>query len=353
MPQLFVRQPCSPRLALKRAPTKHPTPNGVPAWPGDTREIAQGEDCSGEDVKFAPDGSIWALVNTIKNGFARWQLWHLDAHGSPLAPTPQVGSLTHLGRGLDVNEAGDVLLCGTWPGAGDDEDAWVRYQPVGNEGWTVPWDYVNPLDPETHKFSERTQDCAFVHDRIVVVGDAWGPHEKHNNVPDELSRGFVVEFGLAGTELASIVNPSTLAWHSSNRAVAPDDDGGYVVAGHNCAAMVTPCPNTEGVLRWFSVGATQVQMQAVTATRYVYDVTHSPAGYAVLAAQATKGEQGFLVQGWSRGTFEPLLEYKAIKTKFQVATSIAVDRFGFIIAGGYFQEADDTLVAGVVKLHPY
>lgn len=324
---------------------------GAPVWFGDTRVIAKGEDCVGEDVKFAPDGTIWALVNVYANTFPRWQLWHLDGEGVPLVEPQEVGNLGEKGRGLDVNAAGDVLLCGTQP-AIDDDDLWVRFSPAGGVPWTMHWDYVSPEFPnEDHWYSERTNDCAFVEDRIVVVGEAWGPHDNKNDAQKQ-SRGFAVEFSLSAKPLAEVVNPPLLAWHSGHQAVAPDGEGGYVAVGYNCEAMITPCNATEGALRWFSLDATQVQVESVPAARRVEDVARSPAGYVVVAASPPQPKQGLLVQGWSKGASDPLWQYQADTTSVQVATGLAVDAVGFIAAGGYLLEPDDTLVAGVVKLHP-
>lgn len=325
--------------------------DGVAVWFGGSRWIAQGEDCVGEDAKFAPDGTIWVLVNVYKNALGRWQLWHLDEEGLPLGQTPQVGSLTHMGRGLDVDADGNLLLCGTKP-AMEDDDAWVRYQPGGDGSWTMSWDYPDPNNQgQLHHFSERARDCAFVEDRIVVVGEASGKHQKGDQFSQ--NRGFAVEFSLAAVKLAEVVNPAALAWHSGHHAVAPDGKGGYVAVGYNCAAMVTPCNDTRGALRWFTFGATEVKMQSATDTRRLHDVARSPAGYAVVAAQGLQSDHGFLVQGWSSTSFNPVLNYQGDKTKLQLATSIAADRVGFILAGGAYQEADDSLVAGVVKVNPY
>jgi hypothetical protein len=326
--------------------------NGVSVWIGEARWIAPFEDCVGEDVKFAPDGTIWVLVNVYKDGFGRWQLWHLDADGMPIGQTPEVGSLTHIGRGLDVNEAGDVVLCGTKPAMNNLDDAWVRLLPAASEPWTKTWDYVDPVEQQEHKFSERTQDCAFVDERILVVGEAWGRHVKELDNQFQ-NRGFVLELSFAMATLAERVNSGTPAWHSGHKAVASDGVGGYVAVGYNCAAMVTPCNDNEGALRWFSLGATQVKMQPAVKARVLNDVALSQSGYAVVAAQALQQDHGFLVQGWSSDAPTPVLEYQGDKTKLQVATGIAPDPVGFVFAGGYFQEADDTLVAGVAKLHPY
>lgn len=322
---------------------------GKKLWAGDGYQVAPG-DCVGEAVKFAPDRTIWALVNVYENGFPRWQLWHLGADGLPLGP-PEVGGLTHVGRGLDVNADGDVLLCGMAPATKDDDDAWVRLLPATAKPWTETWDYVDPIEEEEHWFNERTKDCAFVEDRIVVVGEAWGKH--HNGGLESQNRGFVVEFSPAAVRLAEVVNPPAFAWHSSHQAVAPDGKGGYVAVGYNCEPMTTPCNNTRGALRWFSLGATEVKMQPVTNADVLNDVALSPAGYAVVAGVALQIDQGFLVQAWSSDSSEPVLHYQSMQTQLQVATGIATDPVGFIVAGGYYQEADDSLAAGVAMVHPY
>jgi hypothetical protein len=109
-----------------------------PVWPQDAVALAAGVSCIGEDIEVAPDGTIWALVNTFVQGAWRWELWHVDAEGIPLDLEPQVGSPKHRGAGLDVSAAGEVLVCGTRPGSFDTDDTWVRYQPAVGVGWTVP-----------------------------------------------------------------------------------------------------------------------------------------------------------------------------------------------------------------------
>jgi hypothetical protein len=52
----------------------------------------------------------------------------------------------------------------------------------------------------TEEFDERTKDCAFVEDRIVVVGEVFGQHDQNKLRPNS-SRGFVVEFGINGVNL--------------------------------------------------------------------------------------------------------------------------------------------------------
>jgi hypothetical protein len=47
------------------------------------------------------------------------------------------------------------------------------------DGWTVPWVYV--VESPAELFDERTKDCAFVEDRIVVVGEAFGKHVQNDD----------------------------------------------------------------------------------------------------------------------------------------------------------------------------
>jgi len=345
--ELFTRptptgQECHLRRRLKK--------DGAPAWPEETRWLAPGEDCVGEDLKIAPDGTIFVLVNVFKNSVGRWELHHLDEKGHPLGPVTEVGQAEQLGRGLDVNAAGDVLLCGTQPTA-QSLDAWVRLIPSAGLPWIQSYDYLDPDTMKPDKFEERTQDCAFVGDRLVVVGGAWGKHEK--NFPDGQLRGFALELGLSNAVLEFVVNSAEAGWHSDHAALARDGDGGYITAGHRCATMVTPCTTTEGRVGWFELGGKQTHAHVVANARRLHDVARSPGGYAVVAGERTPLDSGFLVQAWPSDSVNAIFDYKPLTTPLQAARSVTVSEVGFIYAGGYFKEIDDTLRAGVAMLHPY
>lgn len=319
---------------------------GDPVWPHDAVALAPGVSCGGEDIEVAPDGTIWALANTVVAGVNRWQLFHLDPDGVEL-DAPQVGDFQEFGRGLDVNAAGDLLLCGVRPGLLL-PDAWVRLSLSAGKGWTVPWVYqVEGVD---QPFDERTRDCAFVEDRIVVVGEVFGTHDKLN--PGKLSRGSVVEFGLNAAKLSEAVATDEPTLQSGYEAVAPDGDGGYVAVGYTCDVNVTPCTPTQGIVTWFSPGASLTWAQPVTAAATVWGVAASPSGGVVVAAEALIKGKGFLAQAWAPGKGEPSWEYQGTLSTLQVATGIAVGPFGYISVGGFFLDGD-TLAAGVVTLHPY
>lgn len=317
---------------------------GDAVWPQDTVELAAGVYCVGEDIKVAPDGTLWALVNTQEADIWRWQLFHLDVEGN-LLDTPEVSDGNEMGRGLDVNEDGDVLLCGTWPGF-DLPNAWIKLSPVIGTGWTVPWVY----EFGNGSFDERTKDCAFVADRIVVVGEAFGWHD-----PDQFwqtSRGFVAELGMNSAKLAQDVAPVVPAFQSGYEAVAPDGAGGYVAVGYTCDAEMVPCSPKVGVAKWFSLDANMTWEQPNASATTVWDVAASPTGGVVVAAQALDNAQGFLVQAWGSGLVNPSWEYQGVLSDYQIATGVAVDPYGYIAAGGYYL-ADNILAAGVVRLHPY
>ncbi|HEY0136288.1 MAG TPA: hypothetical protein VGB85_19520, partial [Nannocystis sp.] len=191
---------------------------GEPAWPQDAVALAAGVSCAGEDIEVALDGTIWALTNTVVDEVNRWQLFHLDSDGM-LLDAPKVGDFQEFGRGLDMNAAGDLLLCGTRPGLLL-PDAWVRLSLSAGKGWTVPWVYK--LEGADQEFDERTRDCAFVEDRIVVVGEVFGKHDELD--PWKLSRGSVVEFGTNGAKLSEAVAADEPTLQSGYEAVAPDGD---------------------------------------------------------------------------------------------------------------------------------
>jgi len=321
--------------------------HGQAVWPDDARAIAGGEDCVGEDIKVAPDGTVWALVNTYEDGVGRWQLWHLDDEAMPVE-VAEVGSAEHLGEGLDVNAAGDVLLCGTRPGSLTVDDAWVRVERAAGGAWTEAWDYAPFGLP--HDIAERTRDCAFVENRVVVVGEVFGKLDKMEF--KQQARGFVLELASNGELLTGVIASINPAWQSSNEAVAPDGAGGYAVVGSRCNAKDVPCVATEGVVRWFSLGGVQTSEAQVSKSRSAYDVAFNPAGNIVVAAQSVKKEQGMLVQEWVPGEVNVLWSYQGAPTTMQVATGVAVGPYGFVYAVGYYLEANDVLASGVVQLNP-
>jgi len=321
---------------------------GKVLWADDARPIAAGVTCEGQDLKVAPDGTLWVLVNTFVQNAWRWELWHVDAGGALLELEPQVGSAKHRGAGLDVSAVGELLVCGTRPGSFDTDDTWVRYQPTVGAGWTVPW--VFKIDGEDAQADERTKDCAFVEDRIVVVGEAFG-----TTVQNDIkwyARGFVLELGRDSIKQAETITTTGPGWQSSHDAVAPDGSGGYVTVGYGCDSKDVPCAPTQGVVRWFSLGGTEIWNELVKETQKLVDVALSPGGYVVVAAQATKQATGILVQAWKVGKGTPLWEYQGAPSAMQMASGVAVGPYASVYSVGFYLEANNVLASGVVQLHP-
>ncbi len=322
---------------------------GTVLWADDARPIAANVTCEGEDLKVAPDGTLWVLVNTYVQNAWRWELWHVDAEGAPLGPKPQVGSPKHRGAGLDVSAAGEVLVCGTRPGVLGVDDAWVRYQPTMGDGWTVPWDYVPPqLQPNF--VDERVKDCAFVEDRIVVVGEAFGILSQNDD--DPYARGFVLELGRNSIKQAETITTTGPGWQSGHEAVAPDGSGGYVTVGYSCDPKVVPCAPKQGAVRSFSLGGSEIWTAPVKEARSIVDVVLSPGGHVVVAAQATNQATGILVQAWKVGQGTPLWKYQGAPSAMQLASGVAVSTYGSVYGVGFYLEANNVLASGVVKLHP-
>ena len=322
---------------------------GTVLWADDARPIAAGVTCEGQDLKVAPDGTLWVLVNTYVQNAWRWELWHVDAEGTPLGPKAQVGSPKHRGAGLDVSAAGEVLVCGTRPGLLQADDAWVRYQPTVGDGWTVPWDYVTP-ELQPNFVDERVKDCAFVEDRVVVVGEAFGKTVQND---DKLyARGFVLELGRDATKQAETITTTGPGWQSGHEAVAPDGSGGYVTGGYSCVPKVVPCAPTDGVVRWFSLGGTEIWTEPVDKAQKLVDVALSSGGYVVVAAQAKEQATGILVQAWKVGKGTPLWKYQGAPSAMQMASGVAVGPYASVYGVGLYLEANNVLASGVVKLHP-
>lgn len=329
--------------ATARCHVRRRSAAGVPVWPQDTVQLTADVYCFGEDIKVAPDGTLWVLVNTLTVNILRWQIFHLDADGALIDEMPEVSDLNETGRGLDVNSEGEILLCGERP-AVQGIDAWVRLRPPVGDSWTVPWIYTY----DNKDFDERTKDCAFVEDRIVVVGEVYG---KHENIPGLLSRGFVAEYGQNGVKFENAVASAEPAQQSGYHAVTPDGNGGYVVGGYTCDMAMVPCTPTTGALRRFTLGASMGWEQPNGAAVMVWDIARSPAGYVVVAAQAHADKQGFLVQGWSLDQGMPMWSYQGTPSDLQVATGIALSPFAAVFVGGFYLE-NGIQAAGVVKLHP-
>jgi hypothetical protein len=320
---------------------------GNSVWPGDTRVLAPGPDCVGEDVKVAPDGTVWVLVNTWNDGIKRWRLFHLGSDGVELDVGSDVGDVHEVAGGLDVNADGDVLLCGTRPATMQDDDAWIRLVPAFGDPWTRDWDYP-PLPNKKHTINEKAKDCAFVEDRIVVVGEAFGFLDLNLNIAQD--RGFVLELTRSGVELAAAVSPPSPAWQSGHDAVAPDGSG-YVTVGDICDKQDVPCAPNQGIVRWFALGGTLEWEVPVPAAVTVVDVATSPAGYVVVAARGVDQTKGFLMQAWSDGDAKSTWDYQGAPSVLQAANGIAVGPWAHVFVVGFYLDAD-VLASGVVKLHP-
>jgi hypothetical protein len=206
----------------------------------------------------------------------------------------------NLGYGLDVNAAGDLLLCGTRPGFLV-PDAWVRLTPSVGKGWTVPWVY------KIGQERIRRADKGLCVRRGSHRGRGRGVRQARPERARKVSRGFVVEFGVNGAKLSEAVATASPAWQSGYEAVAPDGDGGYVAVGYTCDAKVTPCTPTRGVVNVVLAGGVMTWGQPVTTAATVWGVAASPSGGVVVAAEALIKGKGFLAQAWAPGKGDALM----------------------------------------------
>jgi hypothetical protein len=206
---------------------------------------------------------------------------------------------------------------------------------------------VNGKDAQA---DERARDCGFVEDRIVVVGEAFGKTVQSDD--DWYARGFVLELGRDSIKQAETITTTGPGWQSGHEAVAPDGSGGYVTVGYSCDPKVVPCAPTQGVVRWFSLGGTEIWTEPVEEAQRIVDVALSPGGYVVVAAQATKQATGILVQAWKIGKGTPLWGYQGAPSAMQMASGVAVGPYASVYSVGFYLEANNVLASGVVQLHP-
>jgi hypothetical protein len=225
--------------------------------------------CGGEDIKVAPDGTLWVLVNTFVQNAWRWELWHVDAEGSCWTRRRSV-SPKHRGAGLDVSAAATCWCAGRGRA--------LRY-PTHGSGTSPRWATAGRCRGCTQVVQDEleamsaTRDCAFVEDRIVVVGEAFGKTVQND---DKGARGFVLELGRNSRKQAETIT-TTPGWQSGHEAVAPDGSGGYVAVGYSCDAKVVPCAPTQGVVRWFSLGGTEIWTEPVEEAQKLWTWRSAPA----------------------------------------------------------------------------
>lgn len=234
--------------------------------------------CEVVDLAVTGGGRVYVLMQRELAGTTRWWLAEKSTWDGALADV-RWGPPGARARALALAGDGSLAVCGEWPTGFGDVDAFVEwYAPL--HAWSSRTFDHAVVPGEAHGFDDVARDCAFVGDRVVAVGDVVGEHA--DELPGAHRRDLVIEIepatGAAAVDVAG-PSPGTLA-HSSTRAVAADDAGGYVTAGYVCEDICEPWPR----VRRYALGVAPLDeyypegdLLAPTA------IAWSPAGYAVVA----------------------------------------------------------------------
>jgi hypothetical protein len=324
------------------------TPNGSPrcylrrrdkggAWilDADVVELLPDVDCSAIDLKIGDDGVMHVLVNRAGNDGMRWWLARLAVWGA-VPEHVGIGSKGETAVALALHPSGKAAACGFAPSLAPepDDDAMAWSFGRGLPGETQMLDYrPDPNNDGPHKFSERTRDCVFAGDSLVLVGEVFGKHGKDQLDPLR-DRLFILH---ADADAWIVAPPGVKTTQSGAQAVDVDDLGRLVIAGYACDDA---CAAPEGELRVYDGGelADLVPLGLFPTKQFaVQDLAWSPAGYAVVATGGPKGnEAAFSVRAFAPMKVEPAWTYvRKDDGVLHMAFAVAIGEYGEVYAGGF------------------
>lgn len=289
--------------------------------------------CTATDLTVNPEtGTLHVLVDRKGDDGVRWWLAEIPSWGKG-AKQIGVGSIGDKALAL-ARHPDMVAVCGAKKVATDDAlDAFAVLVRPGQDGDERPFDYA-PTDAQKHTFTETISDCSFVDDTLVMVGQAWGRHDKQEKVKRD--RLALLEYDvLADAEKWTVAGP-TLGLQSRALTLAIDDQKRYHVVGSHCLDVCEP----DGDLWGFLPGGmlfthTPLGLLGSDAVG-PHDIAWSPAGYLVIAAGEAQGQSYvFKVQAFAPENPVPLWTFTPKDMQgLQIAFAVAVDKYGKICAGG-------------------
>ena len=313
-----------PRCYLRRRDKK-----GVP---NDIAFILEGNDCTAVDMQVDDKGALFVLVHRKGGDGLRWWYGRISGWGKGAIPfgTGEVGETA---VALAHHPSGKVAVCGYAPTPFVDVDAMVQiFEPEVQGGSKLMFDYW-PVDKELHIFYERSRDCVFTGDTLVLVGEAYGSHAIEIVKRERL---FILRLTDWGKSAVWAVAPEGVRTQSGAQAVDVDGENRLVVAGYTCDDACQP----EGDLRIYDSVSDlkwQVSLGAFKSKELVTkDLAWSPAGYAVVATGGLKdAESLFTVRAFGESQVAPLwtFTHKDIN-QLNVALALAIGQYGEVYAGG-------------------
>ncbi|MCY0994808.1 hypothetical protein OV203_47215 [Nannocystis sp. ILAH1] len=290
--------------------------------------------CTAVDIET--HGETIDLLVTVTGGDGpRWRLATM-AWGQALTVL-RTGEKNEVAHALARDTKGKRrLVCGTGPSSAPlmdsiDGRVWTLNEP------TVELDYRPPLK-DAHMFDETVADCVFRGDQLVLVGEVVGKHEGDPLDPKR-KRPFVLEIDSQGEPhwIVPGLGPGKTTQGGAT-VLTIDDQGRAIVGLYTCGDTC----DAEPELRLYEPGgdiAWQVTLPAGVSVPF--DVTWSPAGYAVIAgAYGTGWSTQFLLQAYVPGTYGPAWTFAkgkqaALHIAFAVVAAPGVVVGAGLGAGGY------------------
>ena len=290
------------------------------------------EECQAIDL--AVDGeALYLLVSMMGGDGPHWRVANAEWGEEPTFL--RTGAKDEKAYALARSPSGRTVICGTAPSTGMMDDivdgrVWSLF------GATSELDYLG-LKQLPHQFDETLRDCAFVGERLIVVGDVYGRHEQGQNPqPPKRARPLLLELdGEDGPAWhVAGLGPGNITQGSISE-LAIDAEGRYVTGLHTCGDTCTP----QGEVRIYEPGGNLWWQVTLGATIFPpRDIVWSPAGYLVIASAEAAGNWSskFVLQAFvpEAGKYEPVWSFaKAEMANLHLASAIAVGP-GVVVGGG-------------------
>lgn len=302
------------------------------AWSqSDVVQLFPGQICNAIDLVVDAQGVLSVLVNLEVGDGMRWRLARSPAWGAE-PENRGFGLEKETAVALALHPSGEVAACGFGEASAVDEDAVAWIFPPHLPGVARAFDYL-PNNAEPHVFSERTRDCLFVGDTLVLVGEA---HGKHGNEDEPRDRLFIVRADVDAQSATWHVAPPIDKAQSGGQAAAVDDQGRLMIGAFVCDDTCQP----EGELRIYDDADSLVYLAPLgnfsTTDFAVRDLAWSPAGYAVVVTGGLKGnDSAFTVRGFDPMKIEPVWTFaRKDGGLFHTALVVALGKLGEVFAGG-------------------
>lgn len=288
--------------------------------------------CTALDLQVSDNDTLYLLASVTGGDGPRWRLGAMK-WGDPLTVL-RTGAKGDIARALALDPSGKPFVCGSGPTLLNDTDARVW----GSLGPPREFDYqpTVPVLFPPHSFDEALTDCTFAGDRLVMLGEVIGQHDKDPNNPvAPLRRRLLL---LEDDPQDSIrwtvqgLGPGN-ATQSSGTALTLDDQGRYLVGLYKCADDCDP----EAEIRVYEPGGALADVIPLQTGVYApQDLAWSPAGYVVMASAISDQPwtSRFFVQAFTPGKLVPAWVYDKTALKGLYVAQVLTTSQGRVVTAG-------------------